>query len=604
MDPRTTRHLRWSAQQTEDNEAKTKQAVSATVTLCSNTQGISNSGTSVNPVVLDECSQFFIDHSFSASSTDILPVQSVEYVNYLLDSGVDVGGGDSLYSDFKCNKRISCAGPERSAGRPGHTPTRRQLACGKLVEDSYAGQDWSAGRPGNRPFGASSAACLSPHIACIGPYGSAPQQQLNTGHNTREEKFVTTSPSTRGLQGSTSQQCTTSSGRLATAAEEENASPAKVALHLRRPPYYCGGLDDDVYVWTSIVDRWFDTVRGEPSQQLTFAVSLLQGAAYEWYMQYETRTGCPGDWRTLCQAMLKRFGSSIRVEKARAGIYQLRQDKMSVLQYAEAFESFLARIEDFDESQYLVQFIFGLRPEISRLVYLQQPASILAAKEMAERLELTHQATAMNQRHIKVKKTNKTIRHSGTQEWRSGRRLRDQQKIFSAVRQKKRSVLQHSGCIFAHTGALEASCPERHGPAAVWRSFVKDLPQRDRTGHVRRKGSVVTVDLVALAREKEQRSTDPTVAGMSMHPPSGRAHAPRVYLRNRLLRRDRERRTRASVKERRIVTSLLETLVSPSSGGTESCKGVTISVLQDWQSIGLKKADIEKEKGRTGPEEP
>ena len=68
--------------------------------------------------------------------------------------------------------------------------------------------------------------------------------------------------------------------------------------------------------------------------------------------------------------MLKRFGLSIRVEKARAGIYQLRQDKMSVLQYVEAFESCLARIEDFDESPYLVQFIFGLRPEISRLVYL------------------------------------------------------------------------------------------------------------------------------------------------------------------------------------------------------------------------------------------
>ena len=321
-------------------------------------------------------------------------------------------------------------------------------------------------------------------------------------------------------------------------------------------------------------------------------------------MQYETRTGCPGDWTTLRQAMLKRFGSSIRVEKARAGIYQLRQDKMSVLQYAEAFESFLARIEDFDESQYLVQFIFGLRPEISRLVYLQQPASILAAKEMAERLELTHQATAMNQRHTKVKKTNKTIRHSGTQEWRSGRRLRDQQKTFSAVRQKKRSVLQHSGCVFAHTGALEASCPERHGPAAVWRSILRDLPQRDRTGHVRRQGSVVTVDLVALARVKEQRSADPTVAVMSMHPPSGRAHAPRVYLRNRLLRRDRERKARERVRERRIVTSLLETQVSPSSGGTESCEGVTTSILQDWQSIGLKKADTGKEKGRAGPEEP
>ena len=71
-----------------------------------------------------------------------------------------------------------------------------------------------------------------------------------------------------------------------------------------------------------------------------------------------------------------------------------------------------------------------------------------------------------------------------------------------------------------------------------------------------------------------------------------------------LLRRDRERKACERVRERRIVTSLLETQVSPSSGGTESCEGVTTSILQDWQSIGLKKADTGKEKGRTGPEEP
>ena len=49
VDPRTTRHLRWSAQQADDNEAKTKQAESATVLSLSNTQGISTSGTNVNP---------------------------------------------------------------------------------------------------------------------------------------------------------------------------------------------------------------------------------------------------------------------------------------------------------------------------------------------------------------------------------------------------------------------------------------------------------------------------------------------------------------------------------------------------------------------------
>ena len=112
------------------------------------------------------------------------------------------------------------------------------------------------------------------------------------------------------------------------------------------------------------------------------------------------------------------------------------------------------------------------------------------------------------------------------------------------------------------------------------------------------------VSLEALTWSRNDLSADTTVAGMSMHPPSGRAKAPRVYLRNRLLWRDRERRTRASVRERQMVTQLLETLVSPSSGGTESCKGVTTSALQGWQSVGLKTANAGEENGNTVPQEP
>ena len=66
--------------------------------------------------------------------------------------------------------------------------------------------------------------------------------------------------------------------------------------------------------------------------------------------------------------------------------------------------------------------------------------------------------------------------------------------------------------------------------------MLRDLPQGDRAGHVRRQGSIVMIDLEALTREKDQRLfADATVAVMSMHPPSGGPKAPRVYLRNRLL---------------------------------------------------------------------
>ena len=160
IDPRTTRQKRWAARGTEAQRAETERATTATVSV-ENAQGIcTTSGSVINPGALQNSSQLF--HSFSVGPSGNFAVQSVgPPVHYMLESGIGVSGGDSLlYSDPNCNKRISYAGPEWSAGRPGHTPTRRILACDEHLEDSCAGQDWSAGRPSHRLFGARTAACL------------------------------------------------------------------------------------------------------------------------------------------------------------------------------------------------------------------------------------------------------------------------------------------------------------------------------------------------------------------------------------------------------------------------------------------------------------
>ena len=225
-----------------------------------------------------------------------------------------------------------------------------------------------------------------------------------------------------------------------------------VALHPRRPPYFCGGLDDDVHVWTSIVSRWLEAVRGEPSTQLTYVVSLLRGAAFEWYSSMETCTGCPGDWTTLRHAMLERFGSSVRAGKARAALLQMTQGKMTVLEYFDAFESYLAQLDDYDESFYLGKFIFGLRPSILMQVFMQHPATLLEAKGIAEELELTH---SMVKAHQKQKKTIKAAQHRGTQERRSGR-------LFSVRSKRTKEDLQ-----FQRQRAKNRFVPERlhiHSP--------------------------------------------------------------------------------------------------------------------------------------------
>ena len=558
IDPRSTRLSRQQAARgTEEQGTLCTEGILNTVPPENDAQEIFDSRDCVEPVASGNNHSFF-PHSLSVSAPDFLESQSGGNVQHLLEIGVY---DDAMYNDDV--NEVTCM--ERNI-------------CKRI---SNAGQEWSAGRPGNRPMiiGARTAARNSD--TCLGPYATRAIPSPSTDHNNRAEEQA--SLTTGRHQGTI--QTTASSSRISTATED-HASLATVALHPRKPPYFCGGRDEDVHVWTSIVDRWLNAVQGEPLTQLAYIVSLLRGAAFEWYSSMETRTGCPGDWTTLCHAMLERFGSSIRSKKAYAALMQLTQDKMTVLEYFDAFESFLAQIENYDESFYTTKFIFGLHPSILTHVFMQHPATLLEAKGIAEELELTQM---MVKSHPVEKKTIKTAQNGDTQERRSGKLFQSVQGKVQRRTQKKAYSYRDRGqntdsfgksCKSAHSGAKEISCPERYGPAAVWRSLLKDLPQGDRAGHVRRQGSVVMIDLEALTRERRNRlSADTTVATMSMHTPSGRPRATRVYIRNRLLRRDRERQTRDRVRERRYVTNLLETLVSPMGGGTESCGGVTTSRL-------------------------
>ena len=152
MDPRTTRRRRQAARRAaEDQETLNAGKTSFTVHLENPAQDSFDSDICVEPVAVGNISQFF-QNSLSASSSDIL-LQSGEPVHYLLGNGVvNVDGerkalyynGESV-KDVACVdpnfKRISNAGPEWSAGRPGHTPTRWMLACDQTIEDSCVGQD-------------------------------------------------------------------------------------------------------------------------------------------------------------------------------------------------------------------------------------------------------------------------------------------------------------------------------------------------------------------------------------------------------------------------------------------------------------------------------
>ena len=78
----------------------------------------------------------------------------------------------------------------------------------------------------------------------------------------------------------------------------------------------------------------------------------------------------------------------------------------------------MAQVEEYDESFFLANFIFGLRPSILTQVFVQHPTALLEAKGIAEDLELTQSMVATHQTN--KKKRIKAAQHSGTQERRSG----------------------------------------------------------------------------------------------------------------------------------------------------------------------------------------
>ena len=151
IDPRTTRLAKLQVARGIDEQGTvgnlSSEGIFDTVPPVRDAQGILTSGNVDQPVASRIRSRFF-PHSLSLSAPDILKSQSGGNVQNLLGTGVAVDNA-MYYHDVndvtcildKCNKRIS-----------------------------VAGQEWSAGRPGNRPIGARDAARNSE--TCLGLYAT------------------------------------------------------------------------------------------------------------------------------------------------------------------------------------------------------------------------------------------------------------------------------------------------------------------------------------------------------------------------------------------------------------------------------------------------
>ena len=117
---------------------------------------------------------------------------------------------------------------------------------------------------------------------------------------------------------------------------------------------------------------------------------LLEAAADWWVALLRERSGRrPDDWAEFTMLLAKRFGSSTRVDRARAELRDIRQGQNEAVRaYSTRFEALLGKLPSFDRDWAKTQFIWGLHTRVAELVVIAGPSDLHAAIRKAEEIEM------------------------------------------------------------------------------------------------------------------------------------------------------------------------------------------------------------------------
>ena len=134
----------------------------------------------------------------------------------------------------------------------------------------------------------------------------------------------------------------------------------------------------------------------------------------------------------------KRFGSSTKVDRARAALRNIKQLRNeSVRAYSSRFEALLSKLPTYDVEWAKSQYIWGLSQKVAELVVISEPADLQAAILKAEKIKMARGSISSYQGQS-----------SGG--WFRGNRGR-----FSRRRGRIASVQQHAGPTNYQSGQVQ-----------------------------------------------------------------------------------------------------------------------------------------------------
>ena len=117
---------------------------------------------------------------------------------------------------------------------------------------------------------------------------------------------------------------------------------------------------------------------------------------------------CPEDFQEFAVLLEKRFGSSTKVDRARAALCDIRQGQTETMRaYSTRFEALLGKLPSFDQDWAKTRFIWGLHSRVAKLVTISRPTDLHLAIRKAEEIAMARTLASGGQIGQKMQNQNR-----------------------------------------------------------------------------------------------------------------------------------------------------------------------------------------------------
>ena len=161
-----------------------------------------------------------------------------------------------------------------------------------------------------------------------------------------------------------------------------------------------GTRPEELTAWIFGTEEDFVALRRvDDKDKLVFAVTLLEGAALQWFQVLADAGKRPTTWTAFKDAIGEQFSPHDEQVRLRDELVLLRQTG-SVRKYCDAFMHVFLRVRHMDEVTATQMFCFGLSTRLKTEVRVRKPKSLTEAQHLAQTLE-----EAYSDEHIKKQPT-------------------------------------------------------------------------------------------------------------------------------------------------------------------------------------------------------